>query len=107
MQTRSVVAAFMLGVLSMPAFSAVSSLASSDADNAKTAPAASEECHRTVRWIPNDQNGCDYQDAHLYNGWGWNPYTGTSCAPRCDYSNADANNGWGWDPYAGVSCPPR
>lgn len=28
-----------------------------------------------------NNNGCDYSDAHLYDGWGWNESTGQGCAP--------------------------
>ncbi len=54
---------------------------------------------------------CDYTDADSNGGWGWNPYTGSSCPPvdvvdNCDYSDADINNGWGWDPVLDTSCPP-
>lgn len=60
---------------------------------------------------------CNYQDAELYNGWGWNPATGESCAPiapaeqslldDCDYSNAMQFDGWGWNPITRESCQPR
>lgn len=57
---------------------------------------------------------CDYSNADLFNGWGWNSILGESCPPvtedvalnSCDYSNAAQFNGWGWDPVAGQSCPP-
>lgn len=53
---------------------------------------------------------CDYSDAESNDGWGWNPYTGRSCAPvvlpdNCDYSDAESNEGWGWDPVRFQSCP--
>lgn len=65
-------------------------------------------------------DGCDYTDAHLYGGWGWNAATSESCAPlsddddivtpvdngTCDYSNADVNGGWGWDSVNNTSCAP-
>ena len=54
--------------------------------------------------------GCDYTQAALHNGWGWNAVLRESCAPisqnACDYSDASEHNGWGWDPVAGSSCPP-
>jgi len=57
---------------------------------------------------------CDYRNAALYNGWGWNPVIGQSCPPlenkpasNCDYINADVYNGWGWDPVARMSCAPQ
>ncbi len=34
----------------------------------------------SCRIITNDQ-GCDYTDAHLHKGWGWNAATQQSCAP--------------------------
>jgi len=57
-------------------------------------------------------DGCDYSDAALYNGWGWNPSTRTSCPPvtetrdNCDYSSASSNDGWGWNNVTRESCPP-
>lgn len=53
------------------------------------------------------EGSCDYSQASLNNGWGWNAGTRESCAPReCDYTSAAENNGWGWDPVALQSCPP-
>ena len=50
---------------------------------------------------------CDYSQAPLNNGWGWNADARESCAPlECDYTAAAENNGWGWDPVARQSCPP-
>ena len=57
---------------------------------------------------------CNYADAGLHNGWGWDPYFGVSCPPLagtgpssgCNYDNAASHNGWGWDSVAGVSCAP-
>lgn len=58
---------------------------------------------------------CDYSDAILNGGWGWDPIAEESCPPlpaqvsmpeNCDYSDAIVNNGWGWDPIAQKSCPP-
>lgn len=50
---------------------------------------------------------CDYSEAALNDGWGWNAEASESCAPReCDYTAAADNNGWGWDPVAQQSCPP-
>ena len=76
-------------------------------------------------------NGCDYSNANLNNGYGWNATTQTSCPPLngssqtsianvievpavatteisdgCDYSSADQNNGWGWNAAIQTSCPP-
>ncbi len=66
-----------------------------------------------------EPSGCDYSAAAANDGWGWNPATGTSCAPLtssgsnddppssgCDYSAATANGGWGWNPTTGTSCAP-
>lgn len=62
-------------------------------------------------------SACDYTNADVFNGWGWNPVLGESCAPladsgdatasNCDYSNASQFGGWGWDPVASESCPPE
>jgi len=64
---------------------------------------------QSCRLTPLDS--CDYSDAHLYNGWGWNAATMESCAPlddtgACDYSNASLYNGWGWNAVTMESCPP-
>ena len=56
---------------------------------------------------------CDYSDAQLYNGWGWNPVTSESCppidnsqnssttpsgVPVCSSRDSDSDNdGWGWE----------
>ncbi len=62
-----------------------------------------------------NRDGCDYADADLYNGWGWNPDTQTSCEPLesdnsvdpdCNYRDADLYNGWGWNPFTKESCRP-
>lgn len=65
-------------------------------------------------WLqPSGQSSrCDYTDADVNDGWGWNGAAGLSCAPQqvqdnCDYIDADANDGWGWDPVAEESCEPR
>jgi hypothetical protein len=57
--------------------------------------------------------GCDYTDASLNAGFGWNPLTEKSCLPvvreyhdDCDYSAAELNRGWGWSNSAAESCPP-
>lgn len=62
---------------------------------------------------PAGNDGCDYSNAAIYDGWGWNPDTGTSCEPvtvssadNCDYSNATINDGWGWNARNGQSCAP-
>ena len=34
--------------------------------------------------------GCDYSAASQNNGWGWNPETGTSCAPNSAQVAADS-----------------
>ena len=71
------------------------------------------------------QDGCDYSNAILYNGWGWNSTTRESCPPRdsnqnddnsddgnmadqggCDYSSASQHGGWGWNNTTRESCPP-
>ena len=56
---------------------------------------------------------CDYSDAHLYDGWGWNLVTQASCAPQqstaaagCDYGGAAENGGWGWNASTQQSCAP-
>lgn len=50
---------------------------------------------------------CDYSQAALNGGWGWDAAAGESCAPvACDYTAAADNNGWGWDPVAQQSCAP-
>ena len=75
----------------------------------------------------SEAGGCDYRDAAMNNGWGWNPFTGTSCPPSgdyrgpsspsgeyggpsslgdCSYRDAYLNNGWGWNDVTGTSCPP-
>ncbi len=68
--------------------------------------------------VVTDAGECDYSDAAMFDGWGWNPTTGQSCPPLddggeeptmtsgCDYSNAAANDGWGWDESTAQSCPP-
>ena len=44
--------------------------------------------------------GCDYSNASIHDGWGWNAITGDSCPPlsaersACVDSDGD---GWGWD----------
>lgn len=54
------------------------------------------------------RSACDYSDAALYNGWGWDPVARDSCPPldECDYSNANIYGGWGWNPGTQMSCPP-
>lgn len=59
------------------------------------------------------EGNCDYSNASIYDGWGWNPVAGTSCEPvnagptdNCDYSNAGMFDGWGWDATTGQSCKP-
>ncbi len=67
-------------------------------------------------------DGCDYTDADLYQGWGWNIYLKESCPPKgsqteqptdpateqpgneleCIDSDGD---GWGWDGFA--TCIPE
>jgi hypothetical protein len=63
-----------------------------------------------------EQGVCDYSNADISNGWGWNAVTRQSCEPltdiptavdNCDYSNAAQFDGWGWDPVAGQSCAPQ
>ena len=60
------------------------------------------------------QGSCDYSNAALYDGWGWNAVTGESCQPQqatqdtaCDYSQAESHDGWGWNPVTRTSCAPR
>ncbi len=124
MFTKTLVAGAFACFLTLPA------IAAADAGNSNAVPHGSEECHHPGGFYnPNAgwnnggyynggyynggyyNGGCNYNDAYFNNGWGWNPYTGTSCPPLqgvggCDYSNADFNNGWGWDAATGTSCPP-
>jgi hypothetical protein len=60
-------------------------------------------------------NNCSYEDAALFDGWGWDPVARQSCPPLeapattddgCDYSSADLYDGWGWNPETRQSCPP-
>ena len=71
------------------------------------------------------QSVCDYSDADLYGGWGWNYETSESCAPpeeqddttqqevveesvanSCDYSDGHLFGGWGWNYETSESCAP-
>ena len=63
-------------------------------------------------------DNCNYDDADQFDGWGWDPVAGQSCAPLvvedepttdqdCDYSSASVNEGFGWNPITGMSCSPR
>ena len=118
MFTKQVFASAFSCLLTLPALADIGSTAAMDASSADTAPHGSEECyHSGALYNPNVgwnnrsyySAGCNYNDSYFNNGWGWNPYTGTSCPPLqggCDYSNADFNNGWGWDAGTGTSCPP-
>lgn len=41
---------------------------------------------------------CNYDDADLHNGWGWNSLTSTSCAPIQESACVDTDgDGWGWN----------
>ncbi len=59
---------------------------------------------------PSVTTGCDYSDAHLYGGWGWNATTSESCSPllsiepeaQCIDSDGD---GYGWNGTA--TCIPE
>jgi len=65
-------------------------------------------------------NTCNYSEAHLQGGWGWDPINQDSCPPvenaveeagvtiadNCDYSQAHLSDGWGWDPVTRQSCAP-
>lgn len=50
-------------------------------------------------------NSCDYTDAALYGGWGWDATTSQSCAPLDNVINTPPTtqcvdtdgDGWGWD----------
>jgi len=53
-------------------------------------------------------DGCDYSNADVYGGWGWNEATGESCAPIAvnsgnvvDMQSSDCidsdGDGWGWN----------
>jgi len=61
---------------------------------------------------PSANSNCDYSDAVLYGGWGWNATANQSCAPletvvvtqptaQCIDTDGD---GWGWD--GSGSCRP-
>jgi len=63
----------------------------------------------------NPIDNCDYTNADLFNGWGWDPVSRQSCAPlqpvpvipdQCDYTDAHRFNGWGWNAATATSCPP-
>lgn len=63
----------------------------------------------------NPVDNCDYANADMFNGWGWDPVSRQSCAPRrpipvnpdqCDYTDAQMFNGWGWNAVTATSCPP-
>lgn len=57
----------------------------------------------------DSSGGCDYTDAEVNGGWGWDAANGLSCPPAadsCDYSSAALNDGWGWNPVTATSCPP-
>ena len=70
----------------------------------------------------DNTDNCNYSDAHLYNGWGWDAVASQSCPPLseevpgvttgthhdndCVYASAEQNKGWGWDPVSLQSCPP-
>lgn len=62
--------------------------------------------------LTSSVDNCDYSNAAIYDGWGWDAVSGTSCPPldtsanNCDYSNAAMHNGWGWDAITGQSCAP-
>jgi hypothetical protein len=70
-------------------------------------------------------SGCDYSNADVNGGWGWNQATLESCPPiietatpaeptptepeengNCDYTDAALYDGWGWDPVTRTSCAP-
>lgn len=61
---------------------------------------------------PGGDSNCDYSDADLYGGWGWNAAASQSCAPLEIVSNPQPSaqcidtdgDGWGWDGSA--SCRP-
>ena len=50
-------------------------------------------------------SNCDYSDAHLFGGWGWNANASQSCAPLESVSNTQSTtqcidtdgDGWGWN----------
>jgi len=53
------------------------------------------------------QAQCNYDDADLYNGWGWNSVTRTSCAPLTGELGQCEDRGgypWGWNPVTLESC---
>ena len=72
----------------------------------------------------SEQNSCNYDDAELYSGWGWDSINAVSCPPldgsadseptlildpiadKCDYSNAAINSGWGWNTVRAEPCAP-
>ncbi len=63
----------------------------------------------------SEKTTCDYSQAHVNGGYGWNAETKESCPPRiadvesnyCDYSSAHLYSGWGWDSVRKKSCPPN
>jgi len=62
---------------------------------------------------------CNYSNADIFNGWGWDPVSRKSCPPlqnqpdtttetdTCNYANAAQYDGWGWNAVTGQSCAPR
>ena len=76
----------------------------------QTSPTIAQESPGTL--------GCDYADAHLYGGWGWNPVSQQSCEPLaadnpvstaqtttstnngtpiCQFASDPDRDGWGWE----------
>ncbi len=95
-----------------------------------------QSCHSAepatlANLVIDEVSGCDYSNADLFGGWGWNNDLGQSCPPLdsavvagayahdnsapqatpvatvgCDYSNSDMFDGWGWNSALSESCPP-
>jgi len=70
---------------------------------------------KNIRFPQSDTGNidCDYSNADVNDGWGWNPITLMSCAPgesettgTCDYTDAALYDGWGWNSELAESCPP-
>lgn len=80
--------------------------ASSDPDNDGWGYENSKSC------IVKVEDTCNYNNADLFDGWGWDSVNSKSCPPKesdtdtCDYRNSALHDGWGWDPVNRMSCAP-
>jgi len=109
MMIKSIIAGMAVCLLAVPAFAAESAAAGNPGvGNFDHHRHGHGGWHGRGAGIGRDRGlgACNYDDAINNGGWGWDPVSGTSCAPRCNYDNAINNGGWGWDPVAGTSCPP-